>query len=178
MIYRTRKMVKPEDLNPRNTLFGGRVLQWVDEECAVFAMCQLNTSNLVTKIISECDFVAQAKQGDIVEIGVETVQFGTTSITLRCEVRNKNTKHTILKIDKVVMVCVDELGKPKAHGVIQEKEDDSVIASKLLNFCRDFIKEQEIRCSETVYQTDRVIENAYSFIEDICNVVGYHEEEN
>jgi hypothetical protein len=26
---------------------------------------------------------------------------------------------------------------------------------------------------ETIYQTDRVIENAYEFIEEICNVVGY-----
>ena len=31
MIYRTRKMVAPKDLNAIGTLFGGRVLDWIDE---------------------------------------------------------------------------------------------------------------------------------------------------
>jgi len=53
MKYRTRKLVKPEDLNPRKTLFGGRVLQWIDEEAAIFAICQLGSSNIVTKAMSE-----------------------------------------------------------------------------------------------------------------------------
>ena len=32
MNFHTRKWVKPEDLNPNNNLFGGRLLQWIDEE--------------------------------------------------------------------------------------------------------------------------------------------------
>ncbi|MGZ5210883.1 MAG: acyl-CoA thioesterase, partial [Kaistella sp.] len=28
MNYHTRKWIKPEDLNPNHTLFGGRLLQW------------------------------------------------------------------------------------------------------------------------------------------------------
>jgi len=32
MNFRTRKLIKPEDLNARGTLFGGRVLAWIDEE--------------------------------------------------------------------------------------------------------------------------------------------------
>ena len=28
MKYNTRKWVKPEDLNPNNSLFGGRLLEW------------------------------------------------------------------------------------------------------------------------------------------------------
>lgn len=39
--------------------------------------------------------------------------------------------------------------------------------------CQKFIKEQKISCAETVYQTDRVIVNAYEFIEGICGIVGY-----
>ena len=45
--------------------------------------------------------------------------------------------------------------------------------AKLWNLCIKFIEEQEISCPETIYQTDWVIENAYEFIEDICNEVGY-----
>ena len=31
MRFHTRKWVKPEDLNPNSTLFGGRLLAWIDE---------------------------------------------------------------------------------------------------------------------------------------------------
>jgi len=114
MIYRTRKLIKPEDLNGRNTLFGGRLMSWIDEECAVYAVCQMNTHNIVTKYISEMNFVAPAYQGDIIEIGVETVRTGRSSLTLRCEVRNKDSKESIITIDTLVFVAVDEGGRPIA----------------------------------------------------------------
>jgi hypothetical protein len=46
---------------------------------------------------------------------------------------------------------------------------------RLLELCQKFINDQGISCPETIYQTDRVIENAYAFIEDICDIVGYAE---
>lgn len=116
MKFRTRKLIRPSDLNPRRTLFGGQVLKWIDEEAAIFAICQLEDSNIVTKIMSEVDFVSSAKQGDVIEIGCELVSMGNTSITICCEVRNKQTKQTIIKIEKIVFVLVDENGKPKPHG--------------------------------------------------------------
>ena len=117
MKYRTRKLVKPSDLNPRGTLFGGRVLEWIDEEAAIFAICQLGSPNIVTKAMSEVNFVRTAKQGDIVEFGTEVVSIGTTSITLACDVRCKTTKETIIKIDKIVFVLLDDEGKPKPHNI-------------------------------------------------------------
>ncbi len=116
MKYRTRKLVKPEDLNPRKTLFGGRVLQWIDEEAAIFAICQLGSSNIVTKAMSEINFVSTAVVGDVIEFGMDLVCVGNTSITLTCDVRNKITKQSIIKIDKIVFVLLDENGRPKPHG--------------------------------------------------------------
>jgi acyl-CoA hydrolase len=31
MRFHTRKWIKPEDLNPNGTLFGGQLLAWIDE---------------------------------------------------------------------------------------------------------------------------------------------------
>ena len=116
MKFRTRKLIKPEDLNARGTLFGGQVLRWIDEEAAIFAICQIGSPNIVTKIMSEIDFVSSAKTGDVIEIGCDLVSVGTTSITLSCEVRNKDTKQTIIKVDKIVFVLLDENGLPKPHN--------------------------------------------------------------
>ena len=119
MNFRTRKLIKYEDLNAKGTLFGGQVLKWIDEEAAIFCMCQLSSKSIVTKAMSAVDFVSSAKLGDIVEIGCELVQFGTTSVTIACEVRNKDTKKTIIRVDKIVFVVVDENGKPTPHGIIK-----------------------------------------------------------
>mgnify|MGYP001604867701 FL=1 len=119
MNYHTRKWIKPEDLNPNQTLFGGKLLQWIDEEAALYAIIQLETPRCVTKFISEINFVSSARQGDIIEIGIEAIAFGRTSITLACNVRNMMTRQTIITIDKIVFVGVDLDGKPTEHGKTQ-----------------------------------------------------------
>lgn len=119
MNYHTRKWVKPEDLNPNHSLFGGRLLQWIDEEAALYAIIQLENTKVVTKFISEINFVSSAKQGDIIEIGIEATHFGSSSITLKCDVRNKMTHQTIITVDRIVMVNLDAEGNPAPHGKTQ-----------------------------------------------------------
>lgn len=116
MNFYTRKWVKPEDLNPNGSLFGGTLLRWIDEEAVIYAIVQLANSYVVTKYISEINFVSSAQQGDIIELGIEAINFGTTSITMRCEVRNKITRKTILSIDKLVFVNLNKDGIPTPHG--------------------------------------------------------------
>ncbi len=116
MRFHTRKWVKPGDLNPNGTLFGGRLLEWIDEEAALYAIIQLENQKTVTKFISEIDFQSSAVQGDIIEIGIEVVKFGQASLTLKCEVRNKMTRKTIILVDRIVMVSLDQNGKAKPHG--------------------------------------------------------------
>lgn len=116
MNFYTRKLIKPEDLNANNTLFGGSLLRWLDEEAAIYTIVQLGTNRCVTKFMSEINFISSARQGDIVELGIKAIQFGRTSLTLTCQVRNKITQKLILTIDKMVFVSVDEDGVPMPHG--------------------------------------------------------------
>ena len=122
MQFYSRKIIKPQDLNNNGTLFGGAVLSWIDEEAAIFVACQLGKQNIVTKYMSEINFVHSGELGDVIEIGMETVNFGTTSITVRCEVRTKFSEKTIITIEKIVFVHVDEYGRPKAHGITEPLE--------------------------------------------------------
>lgn len=116
MRFHSRKWVKPEDLNPNGTLFGGRLLEWIDEEAALYTIIQLENSKIVTKYISEINFMSSAEQGDIVELGIEVTKFGKSSLTLKCEARNKMTRETILTVDNIIMVNLGANGKPCAHG--------------------------------------------------------------
>ncbi|MBP1840899.1 acyl-CoA thioesterase [Formosa algae] len=116
MRFHTRKWVKPEDLNANGTLFGGKLLAWIDEEAALYSIIQLENSKVVTKYMSEINFMSSARQGDIVEIGIAVENFGKSSLTLKCEVRNKMTRETIIRVDNIIMVNLGEDGKSKPHG--------------------------------------------------------------
>ncbi|MCT1615536.1 acyl-CoA thioesterase [Kocuria indica] len=130
--FRTRKWVKPEDLNANGTLFGGSLLRWIDEEAAIYAIVQLGNQRAVTKYMSEIEFVSSAVQGDIIEMGLSATTFGRTSLTMRAQVRNMITRELILSIDKIVFVNLGEDGKPAPHGYTQITYDRDRIPSTSL----------------------------------------------
>ena len=114
--FRTRKWVRPEDLNANGTLFGGSLLKWIDEEAAIYAIVQLGNGRAVTKYISEINFVSSAIQGDLIEMGLMATKFGHTSLTMRAEVRNMITRQSILTIEQITFVNLDAAGRPEPHG--------------------------------------------------------------
>ena len=116
MNFYTRKWVRPEDMNAHGSLFGGSLLRWIDDEAVVYAVIQLGTRRVVTKYISEINFVSSARLREILEIGLLATQFGRTSLTMRAEVRNIITRQSILTIDRIVFVSVDDQGRPVPHG--------------------------------------------------------------
>ncbi len=117
MKYYTRKLIKPPDLNANNTLFGGALLKWIDEAAGIYAMTKLGTKKVVTKYISEINFINSSKQGDVIEIGLEFRAIGRTSITFSCKVRNMFSKKDIIAIDEIVFVKIDDNEKPSPHNV-------------------------------------------------------------
>jgi acyl-CoA hydrolase len=121
--FTTRKWVRPEDLNANGTLFGGSLLKWIDEEATIYAILQLGNRRVVTKLISEINFVASAIEGDLIEMGLVATKFGTTSITMRAEVRNMVTRKSILTVDRIVFVGLGSDGRPSPHGYTEVTTD-------------------------------------------------------
>lgn len=121
MKFYSRKLIKPSDLNANNTLFGGALLRWIDEEAGIYSMTRLGTQKVVTKFISEINFISSARQGDVIEIGLGLISVGRTSLTMRCIVRNLFSKKTIVEIDKIVFVHVDQDEKAAPHGKTLEE---------------------------------------------------------
>jgi acyl-CoA hydrolase len=121
--FTTRKWVRPEDLNANGTLFGGSLLRWIDEEATIHAILQLGNRRVVTKFMSEINFIASAIEGDLIEMGLVPTKFGTTSITMRAEVRNMVTKKNILTVERIVFVGLDSAGVPLPHGYASVSTD-------------------------------------------------------
>lgn len=55
-----------------------------------------------------------------------------------------------------------------------EKMSEAETNAKIAAIVRKFIKDQDIHCAETIHQMDHVIENAYEFIEELCDAAGYN----
>ena len=132
MNFRTRKMVAARDLNSNGKLFGGRCLEWIDEEAFIFTSCQLESERVVTRSMSEINFLTTARQGEIVEIGMEATDFGRTSITISCVVRNMRTKQIITAVDKIIFVKVDQVGKPEPHGKVHPTDREFMHRDSLI----------------------------------------------
>ena len=113
---RRGEMRAARDLKWRGWHCGDRVLGWFDEGAVICASCQLESESIVTRRRAGINYVATGRQGDVIEIGMETVAFGRTSLTLHCVVRNRRTKKTITAVEKIVFVLVDESGRPAPHG--------------------------------------------------------------
>lgn len=120
-IYRSRRWVKPEDLNANSTLFGGTLLGWISEEAAAMAIIELENKLIVSKHMSAIDFKSSASQSDIIEIQLEVVRFGRSSITMKCKVFNIKSGEHILSVDSITMVNLDREGHPLAHGKTTSK---------------------------------------------------------
>jgi len=135
MRFLSRRLVMPSDLNYAHSLFGGRALEWIDEEAAIYAICQLETNCLVTKHIGAISFESPAMQGDIVEFGLETKKVGKSSITVTCLVRNKVTKKTICLADDIVFVQVDpDTRQAMPHGkTLEDLKKQTIEDIKSLN---------------------------------------------
>jgi len=113
-------LVMPGNLNAANKLFGGTLIQWVDEAAAMFVMGVLETPMVVTKKISEITFNEPARQGDALEFFFCVDALGTTSITVSCQVKTKvidprERPRTIVECN-LVFVKINRDGRPEPHG--------------------------------------------------------------
>lgn len=107
--------VKHSDLGFNNTLFGGKLLYWLDGDAVAYAMQWCDTPRMVTVSIDKCTFKKPAGPSHLIKIYAEAIRMGTTSITLNVEARRHNVytgqQNVILATD-IKFVKVDEEGNP------------------------------------------------------------------
>ncbi len=118
-MYRTfshHMLVRQENLNQFGSLFGGHVLAVVDE--LAFIACERTWPgrNFVTRVVREAEFAAPAHLGDVLEFtfGVERKGRSSADVRVRMLIHGGADDGVCSFDSTLVMVCVDEAGRPRA----------------------------------------------------------------
>ena len=109
----TVRIVRPNHLNGANRLFGGILMQWIDEVAGIVAKRHAMT-NVITASVDNLTFVRGAFQNEMVVIIGRLTWVGTSSMEVLVETYVENIKRERSLINRayLVMVSIDENDKP------------------------------------------------------------------
>ena len=108
------KLILPPDTNHHHTIFGGKVLSYVDEIAAITAMKHAK-SEVVTASIDSVDFVSPAYAGEVLELEAIVTSTGRSSMEVYVRVICKNlitSEERLTTESFITMVAINEQGKP------------------------------------------------------------------
>lgn len=109
----TVHVVRPNHLNGANRLFGGILMQWIDEVAGIVAKRHA-MMNVTTASVDNLRFIKGAYQNEMVVIVGKLTYVGTTSMEVRVDtyVENKSGVRKVINRAYFVMVALDDNDKP------------------------------------------------------------------
>lgn len=122
----TVHVVRPNHLNGANRLFGGILMQWIDEVAGIVAKRHA-MMNVTTASVDNLRFIKGAYQNEMVVIVGKLTYVGTTSMEVRVDtyVENKSGVRKTINSAYFVMVALDEHDKPvPVPKLIVETEEE------------------------------------------------------
>jgi len=108
------KLVMPEHLNHFGYLFGGYLLNWVDEYAWISASLDYPGCNFVTIGLDTVEFRKTVKGGTILKFITEKIKEGNTSVQYSVNVYRGNIeggKKDLIFSTNVTFVRIDEEGR-------------------------------------------------------------------
>ncbi len=115
----SKKICMARDIGIHGNLFGGTLMEWIDEAGAAYATEYCYTPNMVTLRVGELLFKKPVKMGNHIRIYGEVVDLGRTSITIKIEVRKYNlysADEVVVCITNMTFVRIDDDGMPTPIG--------------------------------------------------------------
>jgi acyl-CoA hydrolase len=107
-------LVLPQDTNALGTIFGGRIMEWIDIAAAIIAQRHCRQV-AVTASIDELHFLAPVKLGEIVILkgGVNYVHKTSMEVGVRVEAEDpKSGERRKTATAYLTFVALDDAGKP------------------------------------------------------------------
>ena len=118
--------VRPEHMNGADRLFGGRLLEWIDEAAGMVAIRHCE-GDVVTAAIDNLRFIRGAYKNDMVVVIAKMTYVGNTSMEVRVDSYVESLDGTRRPINRayILLVAVDKEGRPtKVPGLILENESE------------------------------------------------------
>ena len=124
----TVRIVRPNHLNGANRLFGGILMQWIDEVAGIVAK-RHSMCNVTTASVDNLTFLHGAYQNDMVVIKGKMTWVGTSSMEVCVDtyVENQNGYHQRINNAHFMMVALDENDKPmRVPGLTLQTDDEEL----------------------------------------------------
>ena len=107
-------LIMHEDINGAGRLFGGRLMEWIDE-CAGIAAIRHCGCNVTTACVDTLRFLKGAYLGDVIVILARVTFVGTSSVEVRVDSYVEDPasgERTLVNTAYITEVCVGDGGKP------------------------------------------------------------------
>ena len=108
-------MLRHEDINGANRLFGGRLMEWIDDLAGIAARLQCG-GLVTTAAIDTLEFRSPAFLNDIVTLDAWVTHVERTSMEVRVDtyvIDPATGERRMINHAYLTEVCVDESGRPK-----------------------------------------------------------------
>jgi len=125
----TVHIVRPNHLNGANRLFGGILMQWIDEVAGIVAK-RHSMSNVITASVDNLTFLKGAYQDEMVVIKGKMTWVGSSSMEVCVDtyVENQQGERNRINNAHFMMVALDENDKPVAVPRLILETDDERLA--------------------------------------------------
>ena len=125
----TVHIVRPNHLNGANRLFGGILMQWIDEVAGIVAKRHC-MGNVTTASVDNLTFLHGAYQNDLVVIKGKLTWVGTSSMEVCVDTYVENPQGMRHRINNAhfMMVALDEHDKPMQVPQLILQNDDEELA--------------------------------------------------
>ncbi len=105
------KLVLSEHLNHYGYLFGGHLLNWVDEYSYITAKFEFPENMFVTIGLDKVVFRKTIKIGSILRFEIDQVKRGNTAVTYNAKVFNQSKDKELVFDTNITFVSIDENGE-------------------------------------------------------------------
>ena len=125
----TVHLVRPNHLNGANRLFGGILMQWIDEVAGIVAK-RHSMCNVTTASVDNLTFLHGAYQGDMVVIAGKLTWVGSSSMEVCVDTYVESPRGERKRINNAhfMRVALDENDKPAMGPRLLLQTDDEHLA--------------------------------------------------
>ena len=120
------EIVLPGDTNALGTIFGGKVMQWIDIAASVAGM-RHSGGNVVTASIDALTFLTPIHLGEVVRLQAQVNFVGKTSMEIGVRVDAENPRTGSRRYTTkayLTFVAIDADGKPRAIPPLAAETDE------------------------------------------------------